>query len=219
MKYKAAIFDMDGTILDTLQDLHNTLNYALKINGLPERTIDETRAFVGNGIRRLVELGVPVGTSSEQIEEVFRIFNEHYAVHCKDCTKPYDGIIDLVQNIRKQGIRTAVVSNKTDYAVQALCTEFFDGVFDASLGVTDRIRRKPAADMVEVILERMGCRKEDAVYIGDSEVDLMTAENAKMDCIAVTWGFRSEDHLVREGAEVIVSDMDELYLAITNDGR
>ena len=213
MKYKAAVFDLDGTILDTLEDLHEALNVSLRTYGFPERTTEETRRFVGNGIRRLVELGVPAGTPEEQIGSVFDTFNLYYAEHCRDHTGPYEGISDLITKVRACGLQTAVVSNKSDYAVQDLCSFYFPGLFDFALGVTERIRKKPAPDMVEEALLKMHVNKEDAVYIGDSEVDLMTAENTGMECITVLWGFRSEDQLTN--AKIFVKNTEQLFAEIT----
>ncbi len=214
MKYDLAVFDMDGTILDTLEDLKNSLNYSLRKSRLPERTLAEVRNFVGNGIRKLVERGVPEGTSTELTDEVFRSFNEHYAVHCFDHTIPYDGISALLEDVRRIGIKTAVVSNKSDYAVQSLCGRYFRGLFDFAVGAKDGIRKKPYPDSVNEAIKLIGAEKPRTVYIGDSEVDIETAKNAGIDCISVDWGFRERDILVRSGAELIVSDMESLERAI-----
>lgn len=214
MKYKLAVFDMDGTILNTLEDLNDSLNFSLKENALPVRTLDETRCFVGNGIRRLVELGVPENSEPETVDRVFECFNKHYAVHCNDKTKAYDGIAGLIKRLDSLGIRTAVVSNKSDYAVQTLCRDYFDGLFGFALGLKDGVRKKPYPDSVNLALEKFGVKKEEAVYIGDSEVDIMTAKNAGTDCISVDWGFRTDEELIKAGAEKIVRNIDELEKAI-----
>ena len=210
MGYKLAIFDMDGTILDTIQDLSDTLNYSLTACGYPERTLAEAKSFVGNGIRRLIEQAVPENTAAEKVDEVFRVFNEHYVDHCRDKTKPYDGIEELIRDLRAEGVITAVVSNKADYAVQELSVEFFEGLFDFSIGMRDDIRKKPYPDSVNMVLAQFGIDREDSVYIGDSEVDLATAKNAEMDCLAVGWGFRSEEELLAAGATEVIWTMDEL---------
>ncbi len=215
MKYSLAIFDMDGTILNTLEDLKDSLNFALTQNGLPTRTLEETRRFVGNGIRRLVELGVPENSSKGTTEKVFECFNEHYAVHCNDKTRAYDGITELIKRLDSLGIKTAVVSNKSDYAVQTLCKDYFDGLFGFALGLKDSIRKKPYPDSVNLVLEKFNIKKENAVYIGDSEVDIMTAGNAGIDCISVDWGFRTDEELVNAGARKIVKNMKELEKEIT----
>lgn len=204
MKYKLIIFDMDGTILDTLDDLTDTLNYALKRSNFPLRTKHEVRLFVGNGIKKLVERGVPQGVSAVEIEKVFADFNDYYKVHCKDKTKPYEGIMDLFSCLYNKGIRTAVVSNKADYAVKDLCREYFPNIFDAEVGQQDYVRKKPAPDSVNAVLDRLQIDRKDAVYVGDSEVDIETAKNAEMDAILVDWGFRGGEFLKEKGAENIV---------------
>lgn len=210
MKYELAVFDLDGTILNTLDDLSASLNFALKKSGYPVRTTEEVRCFVGNGIRKLIERGVPTGTDKASADKVYRDFSEHYKVHCADMTRPYDGIPELLQKLKKNGIKTAVVSNKADYAVQDLCAQYFDGLFDAAAGERDGVRRKPAPDLVFMILEKLGVKCENAVYIGDSDVDIETAKNSGMDCIAVEWGFRDRSLLMKCGAENIVSNPMEI---------
>lgn len=200
MKYKAAIFDMDGTILDTLEDLANAMNYELRKNGMPERTIDEVRRFVGNGIRKLVERAAPEHTAERKIDEITADFLEYYQQNCEKATKPYEGIAELVLTLRNAGIKTAVNSNKADAAVQALCEKYFAGLFDTAIGERDGIARKPAPDSVYEILCRFNLPKEEAVYIGDSDVDLNTAKNAGLDFIGADWGFRGKDFLLANGA-------------------
>ncbi len=206
MRCTAAIFDMDGTILNTLEDLTDSLNHALAETGFPGRSIDEVRAFLGNGIPRLVELGVPAGTDAARQAEVLAAFNRYYAVHCGDKTRPYDGITEVIRRLREDGVKTAVVSNKADYAVQILCREYFAGLFDEAVGLRDGIRKKPYPDAVNAVLTALGIDRREAVYIGDSEVDVHTAENAGMALVAVDWGFRSRQQLTEAGARVIVSD-------------
>ena len=213
MNYELAIFDMDGTILDTLQDLHDTLNYVLGMHHFPLRTIDETRRFVGNGIRKLVERALPAGSDDATIDRVFASFKEYYKDHCAVATKPYDGITELLKELREAGIKTAVVSNKADFAVQELCETYFKGLFDCAVGEREGVRRKPSPDSVYAVLEKLAVAKEHAVYIGDSDVDLATAENAGLPCIAVTWGFRDRDFLEAHGAsEYAKEPMDILKL-------
>ena len=210
MKYSCAIFDMDGTVLYTLQDLCDGLNCALKKNGLPERKITEVRKFVGNGIHREVEHAVPAGSDEQTIQKVFDDFNAWYAVHCYDTTKPYDGIPDLLRQLRHAGMKTAIVSNKGDYAVQILDEKYFHGLIDCGIGEKAGIARKPAPDMVNAVLQQLDIPREKAVCIGDSEVDLQTAENAQTDCIAVLWGYRDEDFLKAHGASCTVRTVQEL---------
>jgi len=210
MKYKLAIFDLDGTLLDTLEDLADSANYVMRSFGHPERTLADVRSFVGNGIRKLLERSAPKNTPSEEIDRMFELFKEYYGVHCADKTKPYDGIMELLEKLKKQNIKLAVVSNKADYAVKALCEQYFCGYFDEVVGERVGIARKPAPDTVLEVLKNLQVEKSQAVYIGDSEVDVQTAQNAKMDCIAVDWGFRDVDVLKEAGAETIVSTQAEL---------
>lgn len=209
--YKLAVFDMDGTILDTLEDLKDSTNFALEKCGYPVRTYDEVRRFVGNGIRKLIERAVPEGLTVEQIDRVHEVFTEHYKVHCADKTKAYDGIKPLLEKLRASGVKTAVVSNKADYGVQELCKEYFDGLFDYAVGEREGIRRKPAPDAVNEALRVLGIDKSEAVYIGDSDVDFETAKNAELPCISVLWGFRDEEFLREKGATLFVRDPAEIY--------
>lgn len=208
--YKLIIFDMDGTILDTLDDLTDALNHALARKGYPLRDRREVRRFLGNGIRRLVTLGVPEGTGEEDIQETVDIFMEYYKEHCADRTCPYPGIPGLLERLRREGRMTAVVSNKADVAVQELCRQYFPGLLDYAVGERPGVRRKPHPDTVIAALEELGVSAEEAVYVGDSEVDLETARNAGMDVIAVTWGFRDRDWLLECGAKALAEDTEEL---------
>lgn len=210
MKYQLAIFDMDGTILNTLEDLADSVNYALSCSNYPTRTLDEVRNFVGNGIRKLMERAVPEGTSPEELEQVYADFTAYYPKHCYDKTKPYSGMIETIQNLRKQGIKTAVVSNKADYGVQILCKQYFDGLFDYAVGEQSGVQRKPAPDSVNMVLDKLKITRNNAVYIGDSDVDIDTARNAEMDCISVDWGFRDPSFLQEHGAKIMVSSPEEL---------
>ncbi|MDE7293071.1 MAG: HAD family hydrolase [Oscillospiraceae bacterium] len=205
MKYQLVIFDLDGTILNTLEDLKNAANYALGQNNFPERTTDEIRRFVGNGIRKLIERAVPPGTDEETIIKVHEKFTEFYKAHCSDNTRPYEGIEDMLKALRKASCLTAVVSNKADYAVQELCREYFPGLFDCVAGERQGIRKKPAPDTVNAILSKLDISPDKAVYVGDSDVDVMTAANAHMDIIAIDWGFRDRQCLTDSGAKIIVS--------------
>lgn len=214
MKYKLAIFDLDGTTLNTIEDLAISLNYALEKSDFPKRSLTEVLSFVGNGIQKLIERGVPDGTSYEKTKAVFDDFTVHYKEHCADNTRPYDGIIDMLNTLKNKGYLLATVSNKADYAVQILCRDYFPGLFDAVAGEKPEIRKKPAPDTVNIILEKLNIRREDAVYIGDSEVDIATAKNANMDCISVDWGFRTREQLIEAGAAKIVSSPNEIIASV-----
>lgn len=200
MKYSLAIFDLDGTILDTLEDLTDSLNHALAACGYPKRSLDEVRRFVGNGLRKLMDRAVPYGTAKEDVNRVLTAFTEQYRIHCADKTKPYDGIEDLLKALRKAGCKTAVVSNKADFAVQELCRRYFPGLFDLTIGERVGIQRKPAPDSVNEVIRRLSEERAKTIYIGDSEVDIQTAANAGLDSILVTWGFRDRALLATHGA-------------------
>jgi len=210
MNYRLAVFDLDGTILDTLEDLADAVNYGLRSMGYPERSIDEVRRFVGNGIALLMRRAVPEGSSDENCEKALAGFKEYYAVHCEDKTGPYPGINELLKELRGAGCKTAVVSNKIDSAVQVLINNQFPGCFDYALGEVPECRRKPAPDMCEKVLSEMGVDKKDAVYIGDSDVDLETAANSGLDCIGVEWGFRGREFLKEHGAERIAASPEDI---------
>ncbi len=210
MSYKAVIFDLDGTILDTLQDLANSLNYALTTNGYPARTMDEVRRFIGNGVRVLVRRGCPEGTPEAAQEVVFETFLPHYDAHCKDFTGPYAGINELLDTLLSKGIRTAVVSNKIEPAVIVLCDEHFPGKFEFMVGNRPDIATKPSPDSVNEVIRKLGVDKADCVYIGDTEVDVQTADNAGIDCIGVDWGFRDGEYLRRLGAKYVVNKPEEV---------
>ncbi len=215
MKYNTAIFDLDGTILATLDDLADSLNYALIKNNLPKRSLEEVRLFVGNGIRKLMERGVPCNTEISVIDSVHSDFTEYYKKHCSDKTKPYDRILNMLENLKEKGIKLAVLSNKADYAVRDLCDKYFAGYFDEVAGEKDGIPKKPAPDGVFEIIKKIGVTPNTCVYIGDSEVDIITAKNSGLDCIAVDWGFRDRNVLIDAGALIIVSSPEKLFDEIT----
>ena len=209
-KYELVIFDMDGTILYTLDDICNGVNAALEKHGLPKRSKDEVRRHIGNGIRHEIESSVPQGTPESVIDAVFHDFHAWYQIHCNDSTRPYEGIIELLQRLKEEGMHSAVVSNKADYAVKALNEIYFNGLLEAGVGEKEGIARKPAPDEVNEVLRLLDMYKKKAVYIGDSEVDIETAENAGMDCIGVSWGYRDRKWLQECGAKVIVDDVNQL---------
>ena len=214
MSYKAVIFDLDGTILDTLQDLANSVNHALRTHGYPERTLDEVRGFIGNGIRVLMRRSCPADISEAAQEEALATFREHYDAHCKDFTGPYGGIHDLLAALKERGIRTAVVSNKIEPAVIVLCDEHFPGAFEYMVGNRPDLAPKPSPDSVNEVIGKMGLDKKDIVYIGDTEVDIQTADNAGIDCIGVDWGFRDGDYLRDLGAKYIVNTPMEVLVIV-----
>lgn len=210
-KTDTIIFDLDGTILDTLGDLADSVNYALSSNNLPKRTYEEIRSFVGNGIRNLIDRSVPAGTSAEITDKVFADFKARYKTHCKVKTRPYDGIKELLDRLAEDGYKMSIVSNKADSAVQDLHKEFFYPAIETAYGEMEGIPRKPDPQIINYVLEKMGSKAENSVYIGDSEVDFTTAENAGMKLIMVSWGFRDKEVLEALGAKYIAGDMDQLY--------
>ena len=206
MRFDTVIFDLDGTILDTLCDLRDSVNFALNNNNLPCRDTQEIRAFVGNGIRLLIERAVPENTDKEIVDKCFVDFKEHYKNNSANSTKPYDGIIDLLHQLKNKGFKLAVVSNKADFAVQSLVEQYFYGVFDFAVGEKEGGRRKPYPDSVFSAMEYLNADKNKTVYVGDSEVDVETASNANVPCIAVTWGFRDKVVLEKLNPEYIIDE-------------
>lgn len=211
-KKDTVIFDLDGTLLDTLDDLKNSVNYALESNGYPARTKDEVRQFVGNGILLLMQRALPSGQENPDFDKVFASFKEHYGIHCNDLTKPYDGIMELLELFKEKGVKMAIVSNKADFAVKELSEIYFKGIIPVAIGEkeSEGIRKKPAPDTVMEALRQLGSTTEKAVYVGDSEVDLATAENCGMDCILCEWGFREREKLEELGGKVFVKKPSEI---------
>lgn len=210
MKYDLIIFDMDGTILNTLEDLKNSLNYVLQQAGYQTRTLEEVRTFVGNGIRKTIERALPSDIEEEKVDELFSLFMDYYAIHNTDNTKPYNGVIELLKELKHLGYKIAVVSNKQDSAVKSLCKKFFTGLFDVEIGEKENIAKKPEPDEVNEVLKILNIDRTKSIYIGDSEVDIQTAQNSKMKSIIVDWGFRDRKFLYEHGAEVIVSNPSEI---------
>jgi len=211
MKYTTVIFDLDGTLLNTLEDLMDAVNYALEQFGYPQRTLEEIRTFVGNGVRKLMERSLPDGAQNVYFEEALAAFRAYYTEHCEDKTQAYDGVIELMERLKAEGCRLAIVSNKLDRAVKALNQSYFKGMVQAALGDQEGIRRKPAPDMVENALAELNSSKSEAVYVGDSDVDIQTAANSGLPCISVSWGFRDAQFLRECGAAVIADTPQQVY--------
>lgn len=211
MKKTTYIFDLDGTLLDTLQDLAAAVNFALRKNGMEEHSIDDIRRFVGNGVRKLIERAVPDGSKNPRIDEVFADFRSYYMQHSLDTTKPYDRITEILQELKMRGCKMAVVSNKMMAATQELVAHFFPEI-EVAIGENEAegIRKKPAPDMVFEALNRLGAEAESAVYIGDSDVDIQTARNAGVLCISVLWGFRNRKFLLEHGAQRFIEKPSEI---------
>ena len=207
--YDNYIFDLDGTLLDTLNDLAASTNHALRQHGMPEHTTDEVRRMVGNGVAKLIERAVPQGLDNPDYEQVLADFKAHYSVHSMDTTRPYPGIEELLHTLKQQGKRLAVVSNKFCTATEALCRHFFGDTIEVAIGESERIRKKPAPDAVIEAMRRLDAHKDNTVYVGDSEVDVATAHNSGLPCISVTWGFRDRALLTDHGATTVAdSPMD-----------
>ena len=209
---ETVIFDLDGTLLDTLGDLAASVNYALRAHDMPTHSIDDVRRFVGNGVRLLMERAIPDGAANPQLEKTFATFRQHYLEHSLDTTRPYDGIMDMLQTLRARGYRTAVVSNKFYAATQELCKHFFADSIEVAIGEheAEGIRKKPAPDTVNEALRQLGVSREHAVYVGDSDVDVATAAASGMPCISVLWGFRDRQFLEVHGATRFISHPCEL---------
>lgn len=207
---KAVIFDMDGTVLDTLDDLTDTLNYALTKNNLPTHTRDEVKTYVGNGVKVMMQKAVPENTSKEVMDSMFAHFKEYYKDHCNDKTHAYEGIPELMQYLKNAGIKLAIVSNKIDSAVKDLNNLHFNGMVDEAIGERKGVNKKPAPDMVFEAMEKLNVTKDEAVYIGDSDVDYATAKNSGLPCISVLWGFKSREFLESLGADCFAETPDDI---------
>ena len=217
---KAVFFDLDGTLLNTLTDLYLCVNYALETNTLPARNIDEVRTFLGNGIPALIHRSVPNGTDAESEKKVFDTFIAYYEKHCSDNTAPYPNINEMLKKLHENGIKIAIVSNKADFAAQKLCEQFFSGLYDFAIGAKENLRKKPERDMIDAALGALGgIKTAEGVYVGDSEVDILTAKNACMPCISVNWGFRSNEDLRSSCASIIVSNPLDIINIIDEIGQ
>lgn len=210
MKYNTYIFDLDGTLLDTLQDLANAVNHAMREMNYPERTVDEVRRFIGNGIRMLIKRAAPQGISVEDYEKTLAIFTAYYLDHIADFTKPYDGIAEVIKTLKSKGCKVAVVSNKADEAAKKVVKDYFGDIFDMVVGKMDRFPSKPEPDSVLYVIETLGADKDKCIYSGDSEVDVQTAHNAGLPCVGVTWGNRDVSELIAAGAEYIAEKPNEI---------
>ena len=213
-QYDTVIFDMDGTLLNTLDDLCTATNYALREMNMPERSLEEVRAFVGNGVRKLMLRAVPEGCDEETFEKAFAKFKEYYTKHDNDSTHAYEGIVPLLRELKARGYALAIVSNKLDVAVKSLSQNYFEGIVEVAIGDQEGLRKKPEPDMVEAALKELGKTKEQAVYVGDSDVDLLTAKNSGLPCISVLWGFRDKDFLTAHGAQCFAETPADILISL-----
>ncbi len=207
---KAIVFDLDGTLLDTLTDLAASTNYALRSCGMPEHSIDDVRRFVGNGVRMLMTRAVPDGESNPRFDEAFSVFRQHYMQHCLDTTCPYPGIMEALAGLKEKGMMLAIVSNKMQAATEELRQHYFSQYIDVAIGESAAIRKKPAPDTVNEALRLLGISHDEAIYVGDSDVDIDTARAAMMPCASVLWGFRDRQFLLNHGATRLLSSPEEL---------
>ena len=216
MKYDAVLFDLDGTVLDTVEDIAGSLNQALENHGFARISTAQAESFLGNGTRRLVELALPEDCPEAVKEEVIEEYRGLYDRFCHEKTRPYRGMVELMKALKAVGVKTAIVSNKPDSMVQTLAAVYYPGVPDVVLGERDGLARKPAPDMVQFALEAIGAEASRSIYVGDTEVDILTARNAGMGCISVPWGFRSREQLEKAGANPIAGTVEELarYLGL-----
>lgn len=210
--YNTVIFDLDGTLLNTIDDLADAVNYVMREFSWQEYTVDEIRQKVGNGIRNLVKCSVPNGLDNPQFEEAFVIFREYYQEHCQLKTDAYPGIMELLEQLHVKGYKIAIVSNKAHPAVAELNEIYFKDYIDIALGENEDagIKKKPAPDMINLALEKLGSKKSEAIYVGDSEVDKATADNSKMDCVLCQWGFRELSLLQSLSPTAIIKEPIEL---------
>lgn len=209
-KYDTVIFDLDGTLLNTLDDLTDSVNYALGLYGFPCRKIAEVKSFLGNGAARLMELSIPEGINNPQYKKCLADFRSHYSRNIQNKTVPYKGIMELLGKLSKEGYKLAIVSNKFDKAVKGLNQIYFGGYVKVAIGESENVSKKPAPDTVFKALRELGSTADKSIYVGDSEVDVKTAKNSGMKCVGVTWGFRDREVLEQEGADYIIDTPEEL---------
>ena len=212
--YKTVIFDLDGTLLDTLDDLTSAVNAGLSAYGFARRKKEEVLSFIGNGIAKLMERAANFQGDAKALLTAFKAY---YAVHCADQTKPYDGIIPLLKQLKEQGVKIGVLSNKADFAVKQLIYGYFGDIFDDVQGEDEEhgVYRKPNPSALLSMMERLNAVPSQTVYVGDSDVDIQTAKNAGVNCISVSWGFKKKEFLKEQGASVIVDSVEELLETLT----
>jgi phosphoglycolate phosphatase len=204
------IFDLDGTLLNTLNDLAASTNYALRSAGMPEHSVEDVRRFVGNGVKKLMERAIPDGLENPKFDETYATFRRHYLEHSLDTTKPYEGIPEVLAELKRRGKKLAIVSNKFYAATQELAKHFFPETIQVAIGERENIHKKPAPDTVLEAMRQLGVGKEGSIYIGDSDVDIDTAKNVGIPCISVLWGFRDKDFLISHGATHLIKTPKEL---------
>lgn len=203
---KLVIFDLDGTLLYTLEDLTNSVNYALELYGYAKRSLEEISTYVGNGVEQLMRQAVPADLDEHDFVRCYQSFKEHYSEHCCEKTRPYDGVMETLKVLKSRDVKIGIVSNKFQDAAEDVCEHYFEGLYDIVVGESDKCRRKPAPDGIDMICNKYNVDKEDVLFFGDSEVDIKTAENADVYCVSVLWGFRDRDFLAKNGAKIFISN-------------
>jgi len=216
MRYDTVIYDLDGTLLNTLDDLAGSVNHAMREGGFPQHSLPQAAAMLGDGMEMLIRRALPEGAKQDEavFQRTLAVFKAYYAQHADDTTRPYPGVMDLLCTLRDLGVKQAVVSNKGDPFVKKLCEETFDGLLCAAVGEQPGVRRKPAPDSVLKVMADLGCAAESTLYVGDSEVDVQTARNAGVDCACVCWGFRTEEQLRAAGGQVLVHEAEEIIALV-----
>ena len=210
MEHKAFIFDLDGTLLNTLEDLKNSVNFAMRSMGYPEHTLEQVRMFIGNGIAMLIKRAVPQGTDEFDEKKTLGIFTEHYNAHLNDCTAPYPGVAESLTALKNRGVKIGVVTNKNDDSAKMLIAGYFGNLVDVTLGHLDGIPSKPNPEALLRVMSDLGVNSEETLYFGDSDVDVLTAKNAGVKSVGASWGFRGEDVLLKAGADIILSDPNKI---------
>ncbi|MGI6005571.1 MAG: HAD family hydrolase [Christensenellales bacterium] len=218
-KITTVVFDLDGTILDTLDDLANSVNYALRAFGFPERTREQVRRTVGHGVRDLIGRSVPEGTDPDTMQKCLEMFRTHYREHMQDETRPYEDVLPVLRELVNRGVRLACLSNKFDAAVKELCFRFFSDYICMAVGESEKLAKKPAPDGLLHIMEELGATRDDTVYVGDSAGDVKTSHNAGVPCVAVTWGFRDRPSLEAAGADWIIDRAQDLLTLKDKSGQ
>ena len=214
MKINTIIFDLDGTLLNTLEDLHACFNHAIQTYGYPTRSLEEIKSFVGNGIKKAIERALPYKIADEELEKIVEYFRQYYKEHMLELTKPYEGILELLEELKKRNYKLAVVSNKYDDAVKDLVRNYFGEFIDVAIGEGYGVRKKPEADGVLKAINELGVKIENCIYIGDSDVDIKTAQNVGVPCISVLWGFREESFLKENGGNILAKDPKDIIKII-----
>ena len=210
MKYNTVLFDLDGTLIDTLEDLTDSVNLVMDREGYQEKTIEDVKNGIGEGYRFLMEACLPEGTEPSEIDRCTKLFEATYVERMMNKTKPYEGIIDLLANLRIHGANIAVVTNKMDQAAKAVCSHYFGTLIDVAIGDSPERRKKPNPDNVLEVLQQLGTTREQVLYVGDSDIDVRTAINSGIDFLGVSWGYRSRERLMGEGAEIIVDHPEDV---------